>query len=331
MKTGDEPEELVSRAPQPSFVTLPNRPVGSCSTVVDFLRQRFDHLPDGTWERRVADGEVVRSDGTSIEMGTLYEAGLRVSYFRSVRVLQARPTIPIVYEDDEILVADKPHGISVTPSGDEVGGCLLYLLWDRSPEQSLTPVHRIDRDTAGLVLFVKRARDRGAWQRLFAQGEVEKLYFASAIVEPPLQTHYWQIRSRISSFVSTSAESGVRTLAGFPSMRRWSRPSAEPNSCSEIFFAGTCLLTDRDGEGRQIGRFWVRPRTGKQHQIRLHLASLGYPILGDRLYGDLNTYPLQLHSAELGLDHPRTGRRLRFRSSQSLLHWGDMRSTGLDR
>jgi tRNA pseudouridine32 synthase/23S rRNA pseudouridine746 synthase len=163
----------------------------------------------------------------------------------------------------------------VTPAGDYVERSLLVRLQKSTGIETLSPAHRLDRDTAGLVLFVINPQSRAAYHGLFARGEVEREYLAAARVgdSTPVGTN-WQVSNRLG--------------AGEP----WYRQrivEGLPNAHTHIE-----LIERKDG----VGRFRIRPTTGKQHQIRVHMSSLGFPILGDSIYGD-GPGPLQLLAQRL--------------------------------
>ncbi|MCA9729957.1 MAG: pseudouridine synthase, partial [Candidatus Eisenbacteria bacterium] len=184
-----------------------------------------------------------------------------------------------------------------------VNRSLVYRLARRLGEPDLAPVHRLDRDTAGLVLLARQASDRAAFHRLFAGGAVEKVY--RAVSEGPVpEQRYWRVRSRI--------------VPAERPFRRVSIPDPEGDAVTDVYLDGA-----RDG---RLG-FLIRPETGRQHQIRLHLCQIGFPILGDRRYPQLRAPlpegeelrdPLQLLAQQLGFRDPVTGRRHRFVSNRRL-------------
>lgn len=271
-------------------------------TVLEHLISHFSQIPASAWKDRMARGLVTCEDGSRLGEDTPYRHGITVFYRKEV------PSEPeplevetILYQDEEILVADKPHGMPVTPSGNHVARALLNRLQERTGIENLVPLHRLDRDTAGLVMFGIKRESRARYHELFAKGAVEREYFAAAAVpHVPPQTR-WVVENRLGE--------------GTPWFRRQIVPGPV-NAVTEIE-----LLETRDG----IGTFRMMPRTGKKHQLRLHMASLGYPILGDPLYPVMHERqpadpPLQLLARGLRFTDPWSGKVKEFTTSQAI--WG---------
>ena len=290
-----------SRAPAPSFATLP-RLEDPPATVLDHLDRRFPHVGRAVWEARIAEGKTTFDDGCALAADTPYRAGARVRYFREVA---AEPEIPfaaeILYRDERLLVADKPHFLPVTPSGPYVKECLIYRLRAETGLDELQPVHRLDRETAGLVLCAAHKEMRGSYSELFMRGRIEKQYLAVARVSRVPEGKVWEVENRI--------------VSGEPWFRMKVVPGT-PNASSRIE-----LVEASAG----LGLFRLSPRTGKTHQLRLHMAALGFPILNDRIYPELRaeappdfSRPLQLLARELRWRDPTNGEELSFRSRQHL-------------
>lgn len=298
-------ELAVSIAKTASEITLPPTSTG-CHTVFEFLCQRFPTIGEAVWRERMAAGKVHWHQGALISEQTPFLPSRRVCYYREVT---AEPVIPfahrILYQDNHILIADKPHFLPVTPGGDYVNECLLARLKQETGLADLVPVHRLDRDTAGLVLFSLNPKSRPGYYQLFVTGSIQKQYQAVARLTPQLQQaalpQRWQIENRIEkanpSFIN-------RIAAG------------EPNARSTI------ELTERSAEW---GLFQLQPHTGKTHQLRLHMLSLGVPILHDRYYPELLpkqapdfSQPLQLLAKQLRFTDPTTGEARHFVSGFEL-------------
>jgi len=217
--------------------------------------------------------------------------------------------IDVLHRDDDVLVVDKPHFLATIPRGRHVVETALVRLRRELRLPELSPAHRLDRVTAGVLLFVVRRERRGAYQTLFRDRRVHKTYEAVAPYDPAV-TFPRAVRSRIVK------ERGVilaREVAG------------PPNAETRIE-----LLEHRDG----LARYRLVPLTGRTHQLRLHLRGLGLPILGDRFYGTLTgdpedtalddwTRPLQLLAATLEVPDPGTGAVRRFTSRRTLQAWTD--------
>jgi tRNA pseudouridine32 synthase / 23S rRNA pseudouridine746 synthase len=286
----------------PSIVTMPEteKPYPS---ILTFLCRRFPAISRETWEIRISEGKVRDEKGRLITPYSEYAPQNRIFYFREV---SAEPIIPfaekILFVDDEILVACKPHFLPVTPGGRYVEECLLNRLRCSTGIEDLVPLHRIDRETAGLVLFSVNKKSRGLYGTLFMNGLVEKTYLALSACLPNQETASWDVGNRIER--------------GEPWFRMKTTPGRE-NARSVI------KLVESKGE---VARFTLHPRTGKTHQLRIHMSGLGFGILNDRYYPELQAEsednfdtPLQLVSHKLGFRDPLSGRSREFTSERSLL------------
>lgn len=282
-------------------------PVGDWTTVLDCLCARFPAIDRDTWLARMARGRVLDAAGLPIGPAHPYRAGLRVHYFREV---PAEPRIPfverILHCDEHLLVADKPHFMPVTPTGAYVQRSLLVQLKRLTGIDTLSPIHRIDRETAGLVVFCRRPQDRDAYQALFRRREVDKRYEAIAPTgADPLPA------SRCSRIEEDPA--------AFFRMRE---VDGEPNSLTRLS-AGS--------RRKGLTRYALEPVSGRRHQLRVHLWGLGRPICGDSFYPvvlrgpgepDDPGHPLHLLAEEVAFTDPVTGRARRFTTSYSL-SWPD--------
>jgi tRNA pseudouridine32 synthase / 23S rRNA pseudouridine746 synthase len=293
----------MSIAPTPARIRLP-RLDPPPATILEFLCGHFPHIPRDVWRARMESGSVKTDAPVSVD--TPYLAGAMVTYFREVR---DEPQIPfvetVVHEDERLLVVDKPHFVPVTPGGDVVNECLLFRLQRKTGNLDLAPVHRLDRDTAGLVTFVKNKAHRASYAQVFETGRAERTYSAIA-----------------------------RVGGASPSTKEWTvenRLEPEPGSFRMMAVEGVvnartiiCLEEVRSG----LGRFSLRPSTGKKHQLRIHMNSLGFPILNDPFYPVLTrcndadySQPLQLLASELAFVDPISSKPLRFTSNLTLSSW----------
>ena len=294
-----------SRAPKPSHITLPKqeRPF---PPLLDFLDRHFPRVGRDTWLERLQSGKISDEQGKLVNETTPYRINARLSYFREVK---AEPRIPfeeaILYEDDEILVADKPHFLPVTPTGKHVNECLVHRLVVRTGNKELVPVHRLDKETAGLVLFSKRPATRKDYFGLFESRRIHKQYEAVATLPEDSDKTAWLIESRIEP----SGEWILRHNV-----------SGKVNARSRI------ELLERDGD---VARFALSPITGKTHQLRLHMGLIGSQILNDKFYPELKpeseavdyTKPLQLLAKSLEFTDPITNIQHRFNSGKCLSGW----------
>jgi tRNA pseudouridine32 synthase / 23S rRNA pseudouridine746 synthase len=283
----------------PSCVALP---VGPWPTIAECLVARFPSIGEAVWHQRIAAHEVVDEHGTHVTLQRPHRAGLRVYYYRS---LTAERPVPfearVVFQDDHILVADKPHFLPVTPSGAHLQETLLVRLKRSSGIDTLAPVHRIDRETAGLVMFTVNPAVRGAYQRLFAERVVDKRYECTAPWRDDLVLPC-TYRSRLVDDPEHFMR--VREVPG--------------NANTETRFS----LIERQGG---VARYALHPTSGHRHQLRAHCAASGIPIVGDRIYPELlpmgtddHRRPLQLLARTLRFVDPIDGRVREFESRLTL-------------
>lgn len=281
----------------PSCVALPP---GPWPTVEAFLVHRFPAVGEVEWRRRIEACEVVDERGEVVTPQRAHQAQLRVYYYRSVPVEAPMPfEETVLFQDDWLVAVDKPHFMPVTPGGATLANSLVVRLKRRLGIDTLAPVHRLDRETAGVVLFSVKPETRGAYQRVFAERDAQKDYEAlvawrDGAALPPLH------RSRLAE-------------DGFLRMRE---VEGEPNS--ETRFALRAVQGDR-------ALIDLSPHTGRKHQLRVHCASLGLPIVNDLMYPQLQppgrdelARPLQLIAKRLAFRDPLTGQARRFESPRAL-------------
>ncbi|MER6751930.1 RluA family pseudouridine synthase [Streptomyces sp. PDY-4] len=278
---------------------------GQGATVRDHLVLRLSAGP-GVVDGMFAEGLIVGADGRAVPAETPYEPGMFVWFHRE---LPAEVPVPfpleVVHRDEHIVVADKPHFLATTPRGSHVAQTALARLRRELDIPELGAAHRLDRLTAGLVLFTVRPGERGAYQTLFRDRLVRKEYEAVAPYDPELVLPR-TVRSRIVK------ERGVLTAR---------EVEGEPNALTRVEIA------ERRSDG--LARYRLVPGTGQTHQLRVHMNGLGVPILGDPLYpevtgpgpaGDFRR-PLQLLARTLEFTDPVTGAEHRFRSGRALAAW----------
>ena len=290
-------------ANSPSKLSLPQHNPGVV-TVLEFLVLKFPGITSDVWLKRMAEGKVHWHDGSLISAQTLYVAQQRVYYYREVSHEPAIPFVEkIIYEDELILVAYKPHFLPVMPGGRFVEECLQNRLRHKSGNQQLQAVHRIDNDTAGLVLFSVNCETRGLYHNLFATHQVSKTYQAIAKINNKVVNvnQQWEVINRLE-------KSEPRFL-----MHIVEGPA---NSHSQV----CCLKKNAD---RAL--FELNPITGKTHQLRVHMQSLGWPLLNDTYYPHLQqkklddySKPLQLLAQKIQFIDPVTQQKKFFSSDTEL-------------
>lgn len=276
-------------------------PPGPWHSVLDCLCAHFHAIPREQWRQRFERGRILDGHGKPIGADHPYKRGLTVHYFREVA---DEPSVPfeasIVHADKEIVVADKPHFLAVAPAGRFVEETLLRRLMCKLDNPDLVPLHRIDRGTAGLVMFSANPATRSRYQAMFREQRIEKAYAALASPLPNLSFPLVR-RSRI--------------VRGEPFFRM-QEVEGEPNSESQF---------DVIERGDENWLYLLKPISGRKHQLRVHMAELGAPILNDPFYPELSsladddhTRPLKLLARSLEFDDPLSGKTCRFESLREL-------------
>jgi tRNA pseudouridine32 synthase / 23S rRNA pseudouridine746 synthase len=282
----------------PSVITLP---VGEWLLVIDFLMQRFNAVPRDEWQARMQNGLVVDENGEAVYPDRPYQAHLKIFYYRSIENEKAIPfEESILFQDEHLIIADKPHFLPVMPAGTYLQETLLVRLKRKTGIEALVPMHRIDRETAGLVVFVIKPETRGAYQSLFLSKSVEKSYQAIAPYRNDLK------------FPITYKN----RLQESPNFMQMEVIEGEPNSETLIE-----VSVEHDG----LARYQLTPITGKKHQLRAHMSALGIPILNDLIYpihraADQDNFekPLQLLAQRISFMDPITGQERSFESRLKL-------------
>jgi tRNA pseudouridine32 synthase/23S rRNA pseudouridine746 synthase len=286
----------------PSCIGLPNPPVkGQWLTITDFLVERFPAIDRDVWLQRMQSGLVADEFGAAVTALRPYQGHIRVYYYRD---LPTEPRIPfietVLYQDEHLVVADKPHFLPVTPSGHYLQETLLVRLKNKLGLNDLIPIHRIDRETAGLVLFSVNLAERNAYQSLFRRHEVVK--------------HYEAIATSNSDLVFPLTRKS-RIVEDTPFFRQ-RETEGPPNSETHIRVLQVMASKTR---------YALSPVTGKKHQLRVHMNALGLPILNDRMYppvantpDDDYSTPLQLLAKSIAFTDPVTGEARKFHSQRTL-------------
>lgn len=258
-------------------------------SIYAYLCLEFPHIKAAEWKQRFDDGLVYSASGLRLQSDSIFQANSHVFYYR---FLASEIHVPfehrILFENEHFLAVDKPHFLTISPTGQYVQETLLVRLKNQTGNEQLTPIHRLDRETAGVVLFSKCAISRGAYQQMFAERQVQKTYHAIAPFKSELQ---------FPQTVRLRMEKGdpfytMKTLTG------------EYNSETHIE-----LIQHND----QWAKYLLKPHTGKQHQLRVHLNHLDIPIQNDPFYprvkhklDDDFTAPLQLLAKHICFQDPIT-------------------------
>ena len=281
-------------------------PAGSWKTVLDFLQAQFPLVETATWASRMERGQVVDETGLLLAPESPYRVGACIFYYRETDDEKRIPFAEqILYEDEHILVVDKPHFLPTVPAGRFLHETLLVRLRKRGQPETLVPIHRLDRETAGVVLFSLNPQTRGHYTSLFRERKVRKIY--EALAPAPSATSDFPVTRR------------SRIVRGEPFFRM-KEVAGEPNAETYI----DAMYDDRAGH---LSLYQLRPVTGKKHQLRVHLAALGIPIMNDRLYPnsvrgldneDDFLRPLKLLAKSIAFQDPVSGRECYFESNRKL-------------
>ena len=288
----------------PSKLSLPHTNPG-VATVLEYLVIKFPYIDAQTWRQRMGDGKVHCHDGTPITPESPFTPRQRIYYYREG---ENEPRIPfketILFQDQHILVAYKPHFLALHAGGVYINECLQNRLRRRTGMDTLQAVHRLDTVTAGLVLFSVNPDTRRYYHQLFETRQIHKTYQAIAKTQDDekLIGQEWEVKNRI-----------VRTEQRF----RMCVTEGEANSHSVI----RCIQ-----QTNQKALFELHPVTGKTHQLRLHMMTLGWPILNDHYYPQLQAQskedysaPLQLLAKELRFVDPVSQDKRSFSCERSLV------------
>ncbi|TDQ40253.1 tRNA pseudouridine32 synthase/23S rRNA pseudouridine746 synthase [Thiopseudomonas denitrificans] len=277
-------------------------PVDSPPGLLEFLCQRFPRIGPGIWRKRLLQGRVLDARHQPLPVDAGCHGGQVIYYFRE---LEHEPQVPfredILFENEHLVVVDKPHFLATAPVGNYVEQTVLHRLQQRLQLPELTPVHRLDRLTAGVLLLCKQPHERDTYQALFRRQQVDKVYEALAAPLPQLQFPHLR-RSRIISDDVHFFRS--REVAG------------EANSETRIEVLARY---------RHHWHYRLLPLSGRKHQLRVHLSALGAPIVGDDFYpqplrraADDFSRPLQLLARSLAFTDPLTGAEMLFASRRDL-------------
>lgn len=284
-----------------SRVWLPKDIKNEWTTILDFLIGRFPFISRNIIKERMSRGDIVSETGYPFKPDDPYQSEIFLFYYREV---PNEPKIPfkeeILFKNENIIVVDKPHFLPVTPTGRFVKESLLARLKDHYQNEEISPIHRLDRETAGVILFSCNATIRGAYQTLFQKKQVKKVYEAIAPTSSSLDfpiIHKSRIEKGDPFFIMHEID-------------------GEINSETSI-----CI----DKTEGTLSKYILKPVTGKQHQLRVHMMSLGIPILHDPFYpkiepckGEDYRYPLQLLAKSIEFTDPLSNEIRSYSSKQSL-------------
>ncbi|ELT43635.1 23S RNA-specific pseudouridylate synthase [Arthrobacter nitrophenolicus] len=277
------------------------------------------HRPAGI-ENRFDAGEIVGEGGVPLHRGTPLQDHTFIWYYRTLPPETRIPVdIGILYQDEHLLVVDKPHFLPTTPGGTYIQESALVRLRNQLGLPDLIPMHRLDRMTAGVLLFSTNPQTRGRYQVLFEKRQVQKEYECVSAAEPapghPAVDFPVVVRNRMTKSRSYLL---AEVIEG--------EPNAETRiERLETFDGGPAAGAPGTTGGGRLARYRLEPHTGKTHQLRVHMASLGLGIVNDAFYPDLldkapDDYarPLQLLARVIQFVDPVSGKPVEYRSGLEL-------------
>ena len=297
-----------------SCVAVPHAAVAHWPSVLAFLSQRLPVISPEDWRQRLLRGEVLDASGQALRPHSACEPERLIWYWRQVDDEAELPVeVTVLHQDETLVVADKPHFMTISPKGRHARETVLARLQRQLGLETLTPIHRLDRETAGVVLFSVRPEDRAAYQAMFAQRQVRKRYEAVAPWRADLS---WPL-TRASRIVPGAGPMQMVEAEG------------EANALTHIHCLAVAPAA-RTGLP-PLALYQLEPLTGRTHQLRVHMNALGLPIQGDRIYpvllpvdapGQLPDFSqaLQLLARHIAFMDPVTGQAREF-SSRRQLAW----------
>ena len=263
-------------------------PANTLVSALEFLSTKFSAVSREEWLQRFNAGEIFNADGRVVSPQDTLLNESHLHYYRSV---QSEPTLPfkakIIFQDDHLVIADKPHFMPVTPAGRYVQQSLLVQLKQDLDLPELSPVHRIDRETAGLVVFSVRAQDRNAYQELFRLRHVEKTYeaIAGAPETSPLNLKFPLVHR--SQLIEDTQFFRMREVAASELNGSMATNSETWIDCVSNLSSNTLPIDPTRQHPKSLARYILKPLTGQRHQLRVHMNALGLPLINDQLYPDV--------------------------------------------
>ncbi|MFM8824019.1 MAG: pseudouridine synthase [Limnohabitans sp.] len=303
-------------------------PANTRLSAIDFLCTRFPAIQREVWLQRFDAGRVLNAMGQRIEPSLPLLGETHLLYFREVTNESTLPfKAKIIFQDAHLVVADKPHFMPVTPGGQYVQQSLLVQLKQQLNLPELSPIHRIDRETAGLVVFSVRAQDRDAYQALFRLRQVDKTYEAIAGVpeSSPLKLEFPLTHK--SKMLEDAQFFRMRELGADEIQDGEACNSETWIDCIERLDGNASVMSTLTTSPPALARYVLKPVTGQRHQLRVHMNALGLPLVGDQFYpvvkraadapNDFDE-PLQLLAKTITFNDPLAGVERSFESCRAL-------------
>ncbi len=290
-------------------------PANTTLSPIDFLTAKFSAISREEWQHRFEVGEILNAAGRVMGPQDSLRNESHLHYYRSIL---NEPELPfkaaVIFQDDCLVVADKPHFMPVTPGGRYVQQSLLVQLKQQLNLPELSPVHRIDRETAGLVVLSVRAQDRNAYQELFRLRQVEKTYEAIAGAPETSPRHPKFPLVHRSMMVEDSQFFRMREISSDLHHDSLGYNSETWVDCVERLQRNDSSLDKYNKP--VLARYILKPLTGKRHQLRVHMNAIGLPLIGDQFYplvqrsaeeNDFFENPLQLLAKNISFKDPISG------------------------
>lgn len=299
---------------------------GPWETAMDYMMHRWGHIDPQGIEERFDAGEIVGEGGIPLDRRTRLEDHTFIWYYRTLPPETRIPVeLGILHQDENLLVVDKPHFLPTTPGGTYIQESALVRLRNQLGLPDLIPMHRLDRMTAGILLLSTNPQTRGRYQVLFEKRQVQKEYECVSAAEPapghPAVDFPVVVRNRMTksrSYLLAEVVDGepnaetrierLRTFAGPGAPAQGMAPDGTP-----------------DGGDQRRALYRLEPHSGKTHQLRVHMASLGLGIVNDAFYPELldkapddYTKPLQLLARGIRFVDPISGKPVEYRSGLEL-------------
>ena len=303
-------------------------PANTTLAAIDFLAAKFSAISREEWLSRFETGQILNATGRVMAPQDSLHNQSHLHYYRSIR---NEPELPfkatVIFQDEFLVVVDKPHFMPVTPGGRYLQQSLLVQLKQQLNLPELSPVHRIDRETAGLVVFSVRAQDRNAYQELFRLRQVDKIY--EAIAGAPETS---ALNPKFPLVHRSLMDEDMQFFRMREVITDGSHSHNEFNSetwidCVERIATQEIAIQTDGIKELALARYQLKPVTGQRHQLRVHMNSLGLPLLGDQFYplvqigadeNDNFEHPLQLLAKSIFFKDPISGFPRSFASSLSL-------------
>ncbi|OOR91208.1 pseudouridylate synthase [Moraxella caviae] len=297
-----------------SKIVLPK--LAQNQTVYAYFCEKFAHISPNAWRQRFADGQIFSQDGKALGVADVCQAGMTVFYYRFVENEVVVPfDYEVLFENENIIIVDKPHFLTVSPAGNYVQQTLLTRLKRDFNNEALSPVHRLDKETAGLVIFTKNLAVRDVYQAMFRENSSQDLSEKNTIKNSKLQKIYHAIAPFDGG--KFPCDVSLHLVRGEPFYTMQVAHDLPPNTHTNID-----VLAVKGGWAKYV----LRPTTGKLHQLRVHLNHLGAPIKNDPFYpvvahkaADDFSQPLQLLAKFLAFTDPMTNERIEVSSKRELV------------